>query len=219
MQISSLHRREFLKSLSFFGAAAITAVALPACVAEAGGDADDDSDEETGESEDALVSCSKVNTTIATNHGHTLTVPPADVAAGKAKKYQLSGSHTHTLSLTAADFAKLSSNGKIVILSGSSGGHTHSVTVSCAGTTTTPPTKTCSGKTTIGTNHGHQLAIPQADIVAGKAKKYSIKGTSSHDHTVSLTAADFASLKAKGTLTLTSQTGSGHTHSVTVSCA
>src|SRR5262245_1805251 len=47
----------------------------------------------------------------------------------------------------------------------------------------------------IGSNHGHVLAVTIADINAGVDKSYDIRGTADHTHTVTLTAADFASLK------------------------
>jgi hypothetical protein len=72
---------------------------------------------------------------------------------------------------------------------------------------------------TIANNHGHVLTVPAADVAAGTLQMYSIQGTSAHDHTVTITPASFATLKAGGTLTLTSSTGSNHSHGVTIVCA
>ena len=77
---------------------------------------------------------------------------------------------------------------------------------------------------TIGTNHGHVLAVSIADINAGVDKSYDIRGTADHTHTVTLTAADFASLKQNtGTNEESSTTPSAiygtHFHAIAVSCA
>lgn len=66
-------------------------------------------------------------------------------------------------------------------------------------------------------NHGHELIIPAADLDSPTDKTYSIKGTSVHDHMVTLTVAQLGMLKAKTPVTVTS-TETIHTHSVTVTC-
>jgi hypothetical protein len=71
---------------------------------------------------------------------------------------------------------------------------------------------------TISRNHGHALVVPPEDVAAGVAKTYSIKGTSGHDHQVTIGADQSALLTRGGTITVESTTGAGHTHSVTVSC-
>jgi hypothetical protein len=52
----------------------------------------------------------------------------------------------------------------------------------------------------ISTNHGHSLQIPLADISAGFAKFYNVRGAATHDHFVLMTASDFSFLKAGGTI-------------------
>jgi hypothetical protein len=42
----------------------------------------------------------------------------------------------------------------------------------------------------------HELTIPAADVAAGMPKTYDIKGQANHSHMISLSAADFAALKA-----------------------
>ncbi len=71
---------------------------------------------------------------ISANHGHTLTVPVADVQAGSAKSYSIQGTsaHDHMVTLTAANFSSLQSNTSISVESTNDDGHTHSVTVRCA---------------------------------------------------------------------------------------
>lgn len=76
------------------------------------------------------------NTSVASSAGHThsFTVPKEDVAAGVEKSYTLSNvnSHTHQVTLSAAQFSELQSNHSISATSTSDSGHTHSITVSCA---------------------------------------------------------------------------------------
>lgn len=72
--------------------------------------------------------------------------------------------------------------------------------------------------TMIGSNHEHQLRLPQADVAAGANKTYDITGGADHGHSVTLTAAQFADLEAGTDVTVTSTSGSGHTHSVMISC-
>lgn len=71
----------------------------------------------------------------------------------------------------------------------------------------------------IGSNHGHTVEVPAADIAAGADVTYDIQGTSGHEHSVTVTAADFAMLAAGTAVTVESSNGAGHTHSVTISCA
>lgn len=70
----------------------------------------------------------------------------------------------------------------------------------------------------IAANHGHELLVSKADIAAGVDKTYSIMGMSIHDHTVTITAAQFAMLAANTSITVESSP-TIHTHLVTVSCA
>lgn len=71
--------------------------------------------------------------TIASNHGHTLTIAAADVTAGQARTYDITGGagHAHAVTLTAAHFQMLQQNQPVTVTS-TSAGHTHSVTVRCA---------------------------------------------------------------------------------------
>ncbi|MFM6927019.1 MAG: hypothetical protein ACKOX6_01060 [Bdellovibrio sp.] len=65
---------------------------------------------------------------------HTLTISVADVIAGVTKTYTLSDNgsgHTHSVTITAADFAMLQNNSGITEVSTLTGGHTHNVTVNC----------------------------------------------------------------------------------------
>lgn len=71
----------------------------------------------------------------------------------------------------------------------------------------------------ISSNHGHDLAVPISDIEAGIPKDYNIGGSAGHDHTVSVSTDNFSQLKSNNSISVTSSSGDGHTHQVTVSCA
>ncbi|MEK8032148.1 hypothetical protein AACH06_15075 [Ideonella sp. DXS29W] len=71
----------------------------------------------------------------------------------------------------------------------------------------------------IGSNHGHSLTIAEADLSATSDKTYSIQGSSGHDHTVTFTPAQLAALKSGRSVSVTSTTAAGHSHTVTASCA
>lgn len=67
----------------------------------------------------------------------------------------------------------------------------------------------------------HRLAVPEADIEAGATKDYDIKGDSTHSHLITLTSADWKTLRSGGSVTVDSTSGgtTPHIHTVTVSCA
>ena len=223
-------RRQFLGSVALFGAALFGSRALVACAAPQGDDR-----EPVGESEAALGSCQVAS--ISNNHNHSLVVPPADVEAGVAKTYSIRGtsSHDHTVAVTAEDFDALRAGTPVVLVSSVGGAHTHTVTVRCGGASdagadadatgdasadgATAPS--CDGATSsvISVNHGHSLSVPREDVLAGETRTYSIKGTSSHPHDVTITAAQFAQIRAGGSVTITSTSVGMHTHAVTVVCA
>jgi len=71
----------------------------------------------------------------------------------------------------------------------------------------------------IASNHGHTLEVPLADVTAGDARSYDIQGTSGHTHTVDVSADDFATLLADGSVMIDSSLDSAHTHTVTIVCA
>lgn len=73
---------------------------------------------------------------------------------------------------------------------------------------------------TISSNHGHTLTVSKEEVDAATEKTYSIQGTSAHNHEVTITTDQFASLKNNNqSITVSSTSSSGHSHSVTVSCA
>ncbi len=87
------------------------------------------------------------------------------------------------------------------------------------GGTPDSPAAVCTTPTSaIQGNHGHTLVVSLADVNAAVDKTYDIMGTSLHAHSVTITAADFAMIKAGTTRMVVSTTGGGHTHPVSVMC-
>ncbi len=72
---------------------------------------------------------------------------------------------------------------------------------------------------TIGDNHGHVLVVSAQDVVAGAEITYHIQGTSDHDHTVTLSADEFASLQQDRAIMTVSSNDAGHSHTIMVACA
>lgn len=70
----------------------------------------------------------------------------------------------------------------------------------------------------IGKNHGHMLVVAEADVLAAVDRTYDIRGSSNHGHTVTVTAAEFETLKGGGIVRTTSSRD-GHRHRVLVTCA
>lgn len=73
--------------------------------------------------------------------------------------------------------------------------------------------------TSIGSNHGHSLTVSKQDVEDATEKTYSIEGSAGHDHMVTITSSQFASLKSNQSITAASTSSGGHTHNITVSCA
>ena len=71
---------------------------------------------------------------ISGNHGHSLVVSRADVNAGAEKTYTIDGTagHSHSITITTADFDKLKNNEPIEVTSTVSDSHDHIIIVSCA---------------------------------------------------------------------------------------
>jgi hypothetical protein len=75
---------------------------------------------------------------------------------------------------------------------------------------------------TIELNHGHTLTVAKSHATTGVERTYHIQGSASHDHSVTITAAQFADLAAGNQVTVTSSPDIGfgtHDHMVTVNCA
>jgi hypothetical protein len=101
--------------------------------AACGGDDDDDNGTGGTGNTGGTGGGNACGTTIATNHGHQMTVSAADVGAAADKTYDIAGSadHSHTVELTAEDFADLASGTILVVDSSTDAGHSHEVTIEC----------------------------------------------------------------------------------------
>lgn len=72
--------------------------------------------------------------------------------------------------------------------------------------------------TSIGSNHGHEVTVPAADVADGSMKTYTLVAAS-HTHEVTLSAADFDNLAAGQTVMVLSTTVLDHDHEITFHCA
>jgi len=79
----------------------------------------------------------------------------------------------------------------------------------------------CSPNPNFGSNHGHTLNIPAADVAAGTPQTYDITGSADHGHTVTVSAALFTQLQRGDTVMVgstASATGDGHNHDIALRC-
>lgn len=67
--------------------------------------------------------------------------------------------------------------------------------------------------------HSHSFTVSKEDVSAGVEKTYELSNVSDHTHQVTITAAQFETLKGNTSINVDSTSDSGHTHGVTVSCA
>lgn len=86
-----------------------------------------------------------------------------------------------------------------------------------------PPGALTCGAVSISANHGHALAIPAADLDSTTNKTYSIRGAADHDHLITLTPAQLASMKSMNAVVVqstidTSALYGTHLHDVTTNC-
>jgi hypothetical protein len=123
----SLTRKEFLSSVVGVAAGAAGAALLVAC-GDSGGSAAD------GAVSGNCAMNGAAPPTIAGNHGHVLTVSKADIAAGAAKTYDITGTadHTHHVTISAPNFATLTANTAVMTVSTTDLSHNHSITIMCA---------------------------------------------------------------------------------------
>jgi hypothetical protein len=87
----------------------------------------------------------------------------------------------------------------------------------CGSSYTSPtPAPTATDVTgVISANHGHSAVITAAQITAGGAITLDIQGSATHDHKVSLSQTDMATLKNRQPVSSTSSTDASHSHGVT----
>jgi len=68
---------------------------------------------------------------------------------------------------------------------------------------------------TVGSNHGHAATITGAQLTAGDALELDITGTSSHPHTVMLSADEIQQIGTGARVSKESSTDAAHSHTVT----
>ena len=114
-------RKEFLRSVLGIGAGVGAVAFISSCGDDGGGSA-----------VDAANTCTNPVNQIEGNHGHMVTIPIADVNAGAAMTYTLTGGgHDHSLAITANQFTQIKNGQTLNITSGTGNGHTHMVTIMC----------------------------------------------------------------------------------------
>ncbi|WP_420583180.1 hypothetical protein [Reichenbachiella sp.] len=125
-----MNRKVFLTKVSAALLAGIPLLSLWNCADSSEDDMDMDMDGDS--SKNCLENGTSVS--IGSNHGHSLTVSKADVDAGTAKTYDITGSsgHSHSVTVSSTNFTSLKDNSSVNIDSTTGDGHTHSITVSCA---------------------------------------------------------------------------------------
>jgi hypothetical protein len=69
----------------------------------------------------------------------------------------------------------------------------------------------------ISANHGHSAVITSAQLVAADAIRLNIRGTATHNHVVTLTAAEVANVANNQRVATQSSNDQGHSHTVTFS--
>jgi hypothetical protein len=130
------------------------------------------------------------------------------------------------MNITRKRFLQSMSGGTVVLLIQACGGNgiSEASALLGGGTGNPEPTTSCGASgAEISDNHGHVLTIPSADLTSSSDRSYSILGSATHDHTVTLTAAQLATLNAGQVVTVTSTTTDAapfgaHAHNLTVSC-
>ena len=77
--------------------------------------------------------CGASGTAITGNHGHTLTIPEADLSAAVDKTYNIMGTagHNHTVTFTVAQLAQLKTHQSVTVTSTTTAGHSHNVAATC----------------------------------------------------------------------------------------
>lgn len=163
--------------------------------------------------------CERIESIIGTNHRHTLFVSVEDALAGREKSYDLRGAseHTHTLTLTPADFLALRS-ARAVRTTTTREGHLHRILVRCR-PVVLPEEEVSALVVAIGGKDDHEIVVPRSHIETPRDRTYDIQGVAIHTHTLAISARGFRDLKASQKLTLTTGPGDNHTHVVALRLA
>ena len=78
------------------------------------------------------VTCSA--TQISNNHGHSLSIPAADLDSAVAMSYNIQGAgdHSHQVTFSAAQLAQLKAGQTVTVASTTTAAHSHDVSGACA---------------------------------------------------------------------------------------
>lgn len=155
---------------------------------------------------------------VGKNHGHLFTVALADVLAGAERTYDLTGSsHPHKVTLSPDHMATLRSGAILRLKSTLDSNHAHRLWVRCA-PPTDPPEWVTTCKASFTGKDEHELVIPAADLASTTDRTYDVQGIAGHAHSLTLTAANFETLRKGGPVTThTSRLeDDAHMHQVTV---
>lgn len=119
-----LTRKQFLSA----AASGTVLVLLQGCGGGGGDDDDNNNPPPSGQS------CGAGGSAIAGNHGHTLSIPSADLDATTNQTYDITGTanHAHSVTFTPAQLQSLKAGQSVMVTSTTNSAHEHVVTASCA---------------------------------------------------------------------------------------
>jgi hypothetical protein len=138
---------------------------------------------------------------VGKNHGHLFTVALADVMSGAEKTYDLTGSsHPHKVTLSPDHMATLRTGAILRVKSTLDSNHAHRLWVRCA-PPTDPPEWVTTCKASFTGKDEHELVIPAADLASTTDRTYDVQGIAGHAHSLTLTAANFETLRKGGPVT------------------
>jgi hypothetical protein len=83
------------------------------------------------------------------------------------------------------------------------------------GTNPTPTPQTADKVGVVSANHGHNAIVTAATLASPTTVAISMRNQATHDHTLTLTAAEVTSIAANTRVVKTSSTDDGHSHTVT----
>jgi hypothetical protein len=133
--MTKIDRKDFLRGALAFAGAGIGLVGLASCANDNGsGTLAVETGGTSGTNVTDACDVTPPTDAIAANHGHVLTVTPADAAAGVDKTYDIMGTatHTHSVTITGPMFAALETGAGISTISTETNDHQHAITVICA---------------------------------------------------------------------------------------
>lgn len=128
-----MRRRDVLRALGLGALALPTGSLLSACAPDGSDDTSDDTADDTADS-DTAVTCTIADADGSSDtHGHSIAIPQADLESPTGDKTYTStgGTHTHQVTLTAAQRQALVDDCSVTVSSNDS--HAHTWTISLDG--------------------------------------------------------------------------------------